>query len=70
MLAGAGVRGGVVHGASDRYAARPARNPVRPADVVATIYHCLGVDPRTTISDRLNRPVSICEGQPIAEILG
>lgn len=69
VLAGAGIKGGTVYGASDRYAARPARSPVRPADVVATIYHCLGVDPKSTIKDRLERPVPICEGEPITEIL-
>ena len=69
VLAGGGIKRGVVHGASDRFAAAPAVHPVRPADVVATIYHCLGVDPRTTIRDRLLRPVSLCDGDPIASIL-
>lgn len=69
VLAGAGIKGGTVYGASDKYAARPAQNPVRPADVVATIYHCLGVDPQATIRDRLDRPVPLTDGTPIAEIL-
>lgn len=69
VLAGAGIKKGIVHGASDKYAARPERDPVRPADLVATIYHCLGVDPAVTIRDRLDRPVPICDGRPIAEIL-
>jgi hypothetical protein len=69
VLAGAGIKGGTVYGASDKYAARPAKNPVRPADIVATIYHCLGVSTAATIRDRLNRPIPLCEGTPIAEIL-
>src|SRR5262245_12723810 len=43
MLAGGGVRGGHVFGASDKIGSRPSSNPVTPADIVATIYHCLGV---------------------------
>lgn len=69
VLAGAGIRGGTVYGASDKYAARPAQLPVRPADLVATIYHCLGINPAATIRDRLDRPTTLCDGTPIAEIL-
>jgi hypothetical protein len=70
VLAGAGIKRGIVYGASDRYAAYPAENPTRPADIAATIYHCLGVDPRATLPDRLDRPIPVCDGDPIAEILG
>jgi hypothetical protein len=69
VLAGGGIRGGVVHGSSDRYAAYPASNPTPPADLAATVYHCLGVDPRMQISDRLGRPMTLCEGTPIRAIL-
>lgn len=69
VLAGGGIRGGVVHGASDRYAAYPASQPTTPADLAATIYHCLGVDPRLTLTDRLGRPLSLCDGTPIQSIL-
>jgi len=70
VLAGGGIRGGVVHGASDRYAAYPAVNPTRPMDLVATMYHLLGVDPHMTIYDRLKRPLTLCEGEPIQALLG
>jgi hypothetical protein len=69
VLAGGGARGGVVHGASDRYAAYPTACPTPPADLAATVYHCLGIDPRTQIRDRLDRPVTLCEGTPIRAIL-
>ncbi|MBI2807861.1 MAG: DUF1501 domain-containing protein [Planctomycetes bacterium] len=69
VLAGGGIRGGVVHGSSDRYAAEPASNPTPPADLAATIYHCLGVDPRMEVRDRLSRPVTLCEGQVIEALL-
>ena len=60
----------MVHGASDRYAAYPAANPTPPADLAATVYHCLGVDPRTEMRDRLGRPLTLCEGRVIDAILG
>jgi hypothetical protein len=69
VLAGGPIQGGVVYGSSDRYAAYPASNPTSPADLAATIYHCLGVDPRMQIHDKLGRPMALCEGTPIAAIL-
>jgi hypothetical protein len=69
VLAGGGVQGGVVHGASDRHAAYPAANPTSPDDLAATVYHCLGVDPRTQLRDRLGRPLTLCEGSPIQAVL-
>jgi hypothetical protein len=69
VLAGGGVRGGVVHGASDRHAAYPAANPTAPEDLAATVYHCLGVDPRTELRDRLGRPLTLCAGSPLHAIL-
>jgi hypothetical protein len=69
VLAGGGVRGGVVHGSSDRYAAYPATEPTRPADLAATVYHCLGIDPATELRDRLGRPQALCEGTPVWPVL-
>jgi hypothetical protein len=70
LLAGGGIKGGYVHGASDRIGARPSRNPCTPADVVATIYHCLGIDQETEMRDRLERPFALVPwGSPIREVL-
>ncbi len=69
VLAGAGIRGGTVHGSSDRWAAHPARDPVTPSDVAATIYHCLGIDPAVEIRDTLARPMRLCLGTPISAVL-
>jgi hypothetical protein len=69
VLAGAGIRGGTVHGASDRWAAHPALDPVTPADVVATVYHALGVDPALELRDAFGRPQALCLGRPIAPVL-
>ncbi len=69
VLAGAGIRGGTVHGASDRWAAHPAVDPVTPADVVATVYHALGVDPAVELRDTFGRPQALCLGRPIGPVL-
>src|SRR6516164_5859173 len=68
VLAGGGIRGGQVFGSSDRYAAYPANNPTSPADLAATIYHCLGVDPRLELHDKLGRLLTLCSGTPIRAI--
>jgi uncharacterized protein (DUF1501 family) len=70
VMAGGGVRGGQVLGSSDRSAAYPATNPVGPADVTATIYHCLGIDPAAHVTDQQGRPISICPGKPMEALLG
>jgi hypothetical protein len=69
VLAGGGVRGGQVYGSSDRSAAYPSTNPVSPADLAATIFHCLGIDPRMTVTDREGRPVAVCTGTPVRALL-
>jgi hypothetical protein len=70
VLAGGGVKGGYVHGASDKIGAKPSRNPVTPADVIATIYECLGVPHDLELRDRLARPFVLCPwGNPIREVL-
>jgi hypothetical protein len=68
VLAGGGVRGGQVLGASDRTAAYPATRPVSPADLAATIYHALGIDPRTELHDSLGRPWQLSDGEPLYEL--
>jgi hypothetical protein len=65
VLAGGGIRGGQVHGASDRMAAYPAAAPVTPEDLAATVYHLLGIDPRTEVRNHLGRPLALSEGTPL-----
>ena len=69
MLLGGGIRGGQVYGASDRIAGYPENDPVTPADLTATIYHCLGVDPHTEVLDQNDRPMRLSEGNPIAALI-
>jgi hypothetical protein len=46
----------------------PAKNPVRPEDLAATIFHLLGIDHTIEVMDTLNRPRPIAEGEPITQI--
>ena len=70
LFAGAGIKGGTVCGASDAQAAYVKDRPVSPADICATIYECLGIDPDMTVPDRSGRPVAINQGgEPVREIL-
>ncbi|MDB5391841.1 MAG: hypothetical protein JWM11_7487, partial [Planctomycetaceae bacterium] len=68
-LAGGGIRGGVVHGASDPIGAYPQEGKVQPEDLTATIFHCLGIDPTTEMHDPFNRPLPISRGEVIRQIL-
>ena len=69
VLAGGGIAGGVCLGATDAIAAHPTRDPHDPADLVATVYHLLGVPPATTIRDQLGRPHALVTGKPIDALL-
>jgi hypothetical protein len=69
VMAGGGVRGGMVYGKSDRKAAEPAESPVGPADLVTTIYHSLGIDIDTEIPDYTGRPLRLCQGTVIQGVL-
>lgn len=68
VLAGGGIRGGQIHGASDAEAAYPKANPVSPEDMLATMYHALGISPDSLIHDQLGRPHRLVEGQPLVEL--
>jgi uncharacterized protein (DUF1501 family) len=70
LLAGGGLRMGQVIGATDSRAAYPILDPCSPADVLATMYHAMGVDIRGHFMDSVGRPVPILpNGQPIAALL-
>ncbi|MCA9071502.1 MAG: DUF1501 domain-containing protein, partial [Planctomycetaceae bacterium] len=68
-LAGAGIRPGVVHGASDNAAAFPRDCPHDPKDFAATIYHLLGVPSNTILYDQSQRPHPLIIGKPIEGVL-
>jgi len=69
VLAGGGIRGGQVYGASDRHAAYPSANAVRPMDVVATVYHNLGISQHLELKDPQGRPLVVCPGDPLLSLV-
>lgn len=69
-LAGAGLGGGNVIGASDRDGAYVKDRAVHASELSATIFHLLGIDPAGMFHDRLNRPLPIAESRPISELIG
>jgi uncharacterized protein (DUF1501 family) len=69
VLAGGGIKGGRVLGASDKIGAYPATDPVSPGDLAATIFSAFGLDPMREIRDITGRPWRLAEGRPLAALL-
>jgi hypothetical protein len=69
-MAGAGIRGGQVIGASDKHGAYPATEPITGGDLTATIFHLVGIDPHGFFPDKEDRPHRLTQGEPIATMLG
>ncbi|GDY08292.1 hypothetical protein LBMAG52_17780 [Planctomycetia bacterium] len=65
LLAGAGLRGGSVFGATDRHAAEVIADPVSPGDLTATMLDALGVDPQQLVSDASGQPHRLSPGQSL-----
>jgi hypothetical protein len=68
-LAGGGVRGGQVIGASDKVGGQPKEGKVHPQDLTATIYHCLGYPADTEVHNNLGRPYPISRGEVIKQVV-
>jgi len=70
MMAGGGIRGGTVVGATNSKAEFPMERPLKPHDLLATIYKVMGVDPQISFRDFAGRPVPILtEGEAIHELI-
>ena len=69
VLAGAGLPGGRVYGKSDKTAAYPISDPVSPEQILATLYHLVGVDPHREVHDQQNRPYRLVEAEPVYGLL-
>ena len=71
LMAGGGIAGGRVHGASDATGSEPAGEPITPEDMAATFYHALGIDHRREYHTATGRPVMIVrEGAVMGELFG
>jgi hypothetical protein len=62
LFAGAGIKEGAVIGKTDATGGFPDERPVSPKDVLATLYHLLGIDPQMLILDPQQRPLPLVEG--------
>ncbi len=70
LLGGGGVKGGQIVGSTDRLGTRPHTRAVTPANIHATIYQVLGIDPKLQLLDPSGRPVSVLDDPtPIHELL-
>ncbi len=69
LVAGGGVKRGVVVGASDQHAAFPKTDPIAPWDLSATMFHLLGIPPETHVYDRAGRPFSLSPGRVASDLL-
>ncbi|GMV93579.1 MAG: hypothetical protein AMXMBFR82_33570 [Candidatus Hydrogenedentota bacterium] len=70
VLAGGGVKGGVIHGKTDAYGSEPTDSPVGPGDIAATIFSQLGIDPTRKLMSPGDRPIDIVRGgDPIANVI-
>ena len=70
VLAGGGVKGGQVYGASDSHGGRVADKPVSPSDLLATMWHCLGVDPEAEVARSTRPAVQVDDGAGDRRIVG
>jgi hypothetical protein len=69
VIAGAGAKRGLVWGKSDKTASAPVENPVHPRELLATIYHSVGIDPGTMVYNHLNQPRELVQGETVTGIL-
>ncbi len=70
FMAGGGIKAGHVHGSSDKIGARPQTDPVIPAEIIATIYRCLGIPSDLELHDQFQRPLTVVpNGKPIEGVL-
>ena len=70
VLAGGGIRGGVIHGSTNEVGSEVDRDPTSPADIAATAFHVLGIDPSERLLSPGNRPIDIVrDGRVLKELL-
>ena len=71
MAAGGGIQGGQVIGSTDKVGGAPKDRPVRPAEIVATVYHQLGINLETELPSANGRPLPVVDRgvEPVYELL-
>lgn len=68
VLAGAGIQRGYVHGKSDATASAPLEDPVHPRQLLASIYHNFGIDPKTIVYNHLNQPRELVKADAVTSL--
>jgi hypothetical protein len=68
MMFGGGMKRGYVHGRSDKTGSAPADSPVHPTELLATIYHALGIEPKTIVYNHLNQPRELVKGDAVTAL--
>ena len=69
-MAGAGVKRGFVLGKSDATGSAPLEDPVHPTDLLATIYHAVGIKPDSIVYNHLNQPRELVKGHVVSKLYG
>ncbi|MEW4455444.1 DUF1501 domain-containing protein [Bremerella sp. JC817] len=69
-LAGAGIGRGKVYGESDETASAPKSDPVHPTELLATMYHAIGIDPQTIVYNHLNQPRELVKAEAVTSLFG
>jgi uncharacterized protein (DUF1501 family) len=69
VVAGAGIKRSFVYGKSDKTGSAPVENPVHPIQLVATVYHCMGIAPNTIQYNHLNQPRELVQAEHVEGIL-
>ena len=67
-IAGAGIRRGFVYGKSDATASAPVESPVHPIELLATIYHAMGINPATIVYNHLNQPRELVKAEVVSKL--
>ena len=69
IIAGAGIKRGYVHGKSDKTASAPVDGAIHPTELLATIYHSVGIKPDTIVYNHLNQPRELVKGEVVSGLL-
>ena len=67
-IAGAGTKRGLVYGESDATGSAPTKDPVHPGQLLATIYHTMGIAPETIVYNHLNQPRELVKGHALTSL--
>jgi uncharacterized protein (DUF1501 family) len=68
IVAGGGAKRGLVYGKSDATASAPLESPVHPIELLASIYHAIGINPATIVYNHLNQPRELVKAEVVTNL--